>query len=207
MWANKPRRSIRSAFTFIEMSLVAALISIISLAVYTTFSSGARIWQRVDTKTPETDIGIFFDKLSADLRNWFVSCAVPPKGSRTELSFALFQEGESVQDKNNAFVDFGQVSYWFDASRLCLWRQYRTYSQAISDDKKTRPQALLTGVESVAFSYYYFNVATKKGVWLDEIDKAIPSAVKIQVNFRDKQRQKKLNKIITVYIADQGVSS
>jgi prepilin-type N-terminal cleavage/methylation domain-containing protein len=207
MWAHRPHLNRRSAFTFIEMSLVTALISILSLAVYTTFSSGARIWQKANTKTPETEIGIFSDKLSNDLRNWFVSSVIQPKGRRTELSFALFQEGGLVQEKDSALVDFGQVSYWFDTSRFCVYRQYRNYLHAADDVKKTQPQVVLTDVDSVLFSYYYFDVATQKGVWLDELDKAIPSAVKIQVSFKDKQRQKKLSKIITVYVADSGVSS
>ncbi len=207
MWAHKSHPDRRSAFTFIEMSLVAALISILSLAVYTTFSSGARIWQKANTKTPETEIGIFSDKLSNDLRNWFASSVIQPKGTRTELSFALFQEGGLAQEKDSALVDFGQVSYWFDTSRFCVYRRYRNYLHAVDDEKRTQPQVVLADVDSVLFSYYYFDAATQKGAWLDELDKTIPSAVKIQVSFKDKQRQKELSKIIAVYIADSGASS
>ena len=48
-----------NAFTLVELLIVTAMLAVISLAIYSTFSSGLKIWQRVSKPIPEEDLGIF----------------------------------------------------------------------------------------------------------------------------------------------------
>jgi prepilin-type N-terminal cleavage/methylation domain-containing protein len=197
MSAVRPWR--RRGFTFIEMTLVTALIGIISLSVYSSFSAGAKVWQRSSKKIPETEIGVFFDKISNDLRNWLDLSLIPVTGKRTELSFALLQE-KSLSSVNSP-VDFGKVEYYFDSAAQALFRNYRNFAAEDKPGAAVLPQPLLTGIESMSFKYYYFDLASKKGTWEEEISATLPSAVMIEVNFRDNNKLRKLTKIITIYVA------
>lgn len=199
MWVNKKRYHKQGfGFTLIEMSLVTGLIAMIGLAVYGSLSSGMKIWQRANKKMPEVEINIFFDKISNDIRNWLIFSAIVPEGKRGALSFPLMQEKGLTKDK--MAVGFGKVRYYFDKQAGCVYRDYQDYSQLAAEAKKSQPQLIISGIESLSFKYYYFDIAVKRGSWDDELDKEIPSAVKIDINFEDNKKIKKLTKIITVYV-------
>ena len=58
---SKTKRTHRCAFTLIETLIVAAMVSVVALAIYSTFSSGVKIWQRLTKVLPDEDLNILKD--------------------------------------------------------------------------------------------------------------------------------------------------
>jgi hypothetical protein len=200
MWGDKMRLCrAKTGLTMIEMSLVAALIAMVGLAVYGSFNSGLKIWQRVSRSLPEIEVGIFFDKISNDLRNWLVFSAAVPQGSKGELSFSLIQEKAAVKDAANP--DFGIVRYYFNSESGCIYRDYRQ----LIEDKVARSLPIANGIVSLSFKYYYFDAALKGGAWEDELNKTVPLAVKVQVDFKSDKKVKRLTKVIEIYVRDAPI--
>jgi len=200
MSANKKTRG----FTFIEVSLVAAILSIISLAIYASLSAGTKIWKRASSKSFETEASIFLDKISNDLRNWLIFSGVTCRGTKNELYFPLMQEGGYVKD--NPVPDFGTVRYYFDAQKSCIYRDYIDYP-TIASKKETRPRVvpILENAVSLSFEYYYFDVSSRKGSWSDELEQSVPSAVRIEITFNESGHTKKMSKIVTLYLKGSHV--
>jgi Tfp pilus assembly protein PilE len=65
----QPIKNNNLGFTLVEMLIVAVTLSIVSLAMYAIFNNGLKIWQRVSSQIPESEVNIFFDKFSLDLKN------------------------------------------------------------------------------------------------------------------------------------------
>ncbi len=213
MSVNKRKKR---AFTFIEISLVAAILSIIALAIYASLSSGTKVWKRASAKSLEAEASIFFDKISNDLRNWLPFSGVTCRGDKTELYFSLIQEGsyvkgtQAVQDdgtlKEESVPDFGAVRYYFDRQKSCVYREYTDYP-ALSSKKESKPRLvpILENVLSFSFEYYYFDVADRKGSWSDVLENAVPSAVRIEIAFTESGHIRKMTKTVALYVGGSHV--
>ena len=77
----------KRGFTLIELVLVTAILAVIGMAVYGTFSNGLNIWEKVTEDSVEEDIYLFFEKISVDLRNSFKLTGLRFKGGKTKVSF------------------------------------------------------------------------------------------------------------------------
>ncbi len=212
-------KKVKRAFTFIEVTLVTAILSIIALAIYASLSSGTKVWKKASAKSFETEASIFFDKISNDLRNWLVFSGIACHGTKNELYFSLMQEGGYVKGaqatddsagadnpKNTPVPDFGAVRYYFDAEKGLVYRDYTDY-QAVASKKEAKPRLvpILENVLSLTFKYYYFDVSGRKGSWSEGLENAVPSAVSIEVTFAEAGRTKKMTKTIALYVKGSHV--
>jgi prepilin-type N-terminal cleavage/methylation domain-containing protein len=198
MWGDKMiRRSHKAGFTMIEMILVTALISMVGLAVYGSFNSGLKIWQRANQRMPEIEASVFFDKISNDLRNWLVFSAAKPQGTKAALSFPLAQEKALV--KGGSDLDFGVVRYYLNSEDGRVYRVYQDWRQA-AEGKTAQPSEVAGGITALSFKYYYFDTAARRGAWEDELSKSIPLAVRIDIDFKDDKKIKRLTRIIEIYV-------
>ena len=75
-----------AGFTLIETLLVVAISSVIALTIYSTFNSGLKIWQRLTKKEQASDLNIFFEKISYDLRNSFKFSDIKFVGEQTIIT-------------------------------------------------------------------------------------------------------------------------
>ena len=55
-------RKNRSGFTLIELLIVAAMLGVVSLAIYSTFNNGLKLWQKVNKPVAGEDADIFFEQ-------------------------------------------------------------------------------------------------------------------------------------------------
>lgn len=188
----------KKSFTFIEIALVVAMISVISLAIYSSFSAGVKIWQRANANTRETDVCIFFDKISSDLRNCVLLYRIMPFGARDNLSFALIQEEGRQSKGTDDLANFGRVHYSFNVTNGKVLRSYKNYSRLLDTNAQEKDQVILENINSLAFSYYYRD---KEGVWRDNFNGNFPSAVKVDVTFESNKKTKTLTKIIPIHIS------
>ncbi|MFC1699423.1 PilW family protein [Candidatus Omnitrophota bacterium] len=198
----------RLGFTLLETILVAAIFSVVLLAVYSTFSQGLVLWQRLSGKTPQADVNIFLEKISFDLRNSFGFAGIYFNGTRDEISFATLVP-MPLEDEQNA-LSVGEVGYIFDQAAKSLGRWQRNYSQVfLEEDRQLRN--LVNNVSSLRFQYYFFNPEQDVYLWMDhwkqqpddEKEQMLPYAVRIELSFWEGSRPQQVVKTIAVAAGGQ----
>jgi len=179
----------RSGFTLIELMLVSALLGVIGVGVYGTFSSGINIWKTVTQESINEDISIFFEKISYDLRNTFKYTGMRFRGDRMEVSFpAPLKSFERDQFINS----IGAVTYAFDHRKRAITKRDQTYSQFYQ--KKAGDQRILVeDISSLSFRYYVYEPDKKKYSWVTswqeddqtlgrQVEENVPLIVRIEVD-------------------------
>ena len=185
------RLKAKQAFTLVELLLVASLFSVICLAIYATFNKGIDIWQAVNRETVTEGVNIFYDKISADLRNGYVMSGMRLTGSKHSLTIPAFVMFSGKKCP-------GLVTYSFDQSQKVLSREVRNYSQ-VYRDKKGPVAELVKGVEAATFHYYYDDPPGESYHWSDswpdddfsflEVsgeEPGLPLAVRVSVKVKDR---------------------
>ncbi|MCA9405633.1 MAG: hypothetical protein KC684_03785 [Candidatus Omnitrophica bacterium] len=189
--------------TLIEVLVVVSLISLISIAVYTSLSSALRVWKRSRQAIVEQEIVFFFEKITQDLRNSFLYSGISYEGGENELSFPTIiqtlPDSDSSLSSGEDIDQIGQVSYEYDLNEKALLRRQANYSQAIRE-KKVPATVVLKNVERVRFRYIYF---TDDGEFTNPaVMDTPPSAVEIEVAFGDKKGNRVMRKFIDVPVGN-----
>ena len=189
----------KNGMTLIEVLVVVSLISLISIAVYTSLSSALRVWKRSRQAIVEQEIVFFFEKITQDLRNSFLYSGISYEGGENELSFPTIiqtlPDSDSSLSSGEDIDQIGQVSYEYDLNEKALLRRQANYSQAIRE-KKVPATVVLKNVERVRFRYIYF---TDDGEFTNpSVMDTPPSAVEIEVAFGDKKGDRIMRKFIDV---------
>ena len=195
----------KTAFTFIEMLFVTALLSIVGVSLYSALSNGVRIWQRITQESAAENINIFFEKLSFDLRNSFSFSFVEFEGDENEIIFpAIVQSVE----RSKIVQGIGRISYSFDREQKTLNKKQSNFSQ-IYQNKFGFPQMLVNRIEKVRFQYYYYDSRKNDYFWIstwpeedisfDENKKEIyPLAVRIEIEALDDHLKRKFTRTISI---------
>jgi len=185
------RKEYRSAgFTLIELMIVTALMGVLMLSVYAVFSSGVRIWKRINVQTKSEDVAILFQKLGTDVRNGTRFGKLPFMGEEDHMSFpCLFNDSRSAMG-----FRMGVVTYSYESRAGTLVRQ----RQGISDIYEEKPGeriALLEGVDSAQFKYYFFDPEENGYGWIDEwppdslteepAGNPVPVAVRLEITLNE----------------------
>ncbi len=169
------------------------MLSVISVAIYATFSAGIKIWQKTNNALPQEDVNIFCEKLEIDLRNSFQFTDIDFIGGRDKLSFPSI-----VSSRRLDMRTIGEVTYLYKHYEGTVTRERRDFSH-ISRDNDGIKQDILEGVRYLKFKYYFFDKQNKKYVWESEyVNKRPPAAVRVEVGFKDYIENDKFIK--TVYI-------
>ncbi len=197
-----PRGKFLTGFTLIETILTVAMFSVIALAIYSTFSQGVRLWQRLTQRTPSSELNMVFEKMSSDLRNSFGFSGINFVGGEDNITFATLIFSAN-KDKQKA-LSLGEVGYSFDAQTGSLNRQQRNYSQ-VYRNKSTHLRQMLNNVKFLSFRYYYYNPAQEEYVWKDnwqaregEEERSIPLAVRISLEFDENTKEEEVTRTITI---------
>lgn len=77
----------RAGFTLIEVMLAVMIVSVISVAIYTTFAQGINLWKRALSEQPDLDVELFLEKAAMDLRNAFPYGTQGFSGSEDSFEF------------------------------------------------------------------------------------------------------------------------
>ena len=187
----------RRSFTLIEMLITVSILSVIGLAVFSTFNSSIKVWQRLNRQAPALDIGLAFEKLSGDLRNSFPFQNIKFAGSKDKLIFAAIVR---IGDKTGIHDEIGSVEYALDNKQGKLSRAQLTYSQ-LYQEKQPASRVLLSNIKGANFKYYYFDPEKQKYAWSDSID-SIPLAVQISIDMGSGVFSNTWSKIITIPMAE-----
>lgn len=191
----------KSAVTLIEILIVTSLVAMISVAIYSCLSSGIRVWREAHRLVVEEDIAIFFDKISKDLRNVYSYSRIKPHGDMFKFSFPAIvytRADKGLGHSANTYVDqLGKVEYYFDPISDSIYRREANYSQAINE-QYSKGLKIVGSVERMNFRFF---VLTSEGeIAKNEILDYIPSAVEVEVVFRDSRGERSMRKFIDIPI-------
>lgn len=177
---SRKRQKNNKGFTLIELLVVTVMLAIVSLALYSTFSSGARIWQRVSGLGINEDVNIFFDRYSTDVKNSLNFTGLSFQGGRDRFELPTIVGSQSLGVRT-----VGMVVYV--CGRDTVSRGQADYSQ-IYQDSSVIPRHALYGVTACNFSYYNYDEEKKDHIWSDEWDKQyLPLAIRMDITV-DKNR-------------------
>jgi|YelNatPaOPRAMG01_1025707.scaffolds.fasta_scaffold09586_3 hypothetical protein len=174
----------KKGLSVLELFLVLALFPVVSLAIYTTFNSGIKIYQRINRCLPLEKLNLFLNKFNEDLRNSFPFKIIPFKGERESLSFGCFLYDPQFKTEVPA-----KVLYFYDPDKKTLIRRKYYYSE-IFFDLEGKEKETLENVIDLNFKYYYYNKENNEFVWQDKtLEDKIPLAVKVEFNFRENEKE------------------
>jgi len=191
----------KTGFTFIEIVFVVSLVAVVSFAVYSVFSQGINIWQRLAQEAKTDEINIFCERISTELRNSFLFTGIDFTGTEYSISFpglvlSRLSSGESQE------MTVGRINYSFDIQDKVLNRRQSDYSQ-VFQLKYTPWRQVLSGVKNLKFKYYYYNPKQGLYLWKDlwegpkEVT-ALPLAVRVEIGFDKDVRIKTVTRTITI---------
>jgi prepilin-type N-terminal cleavage/methylation domain-containing protein len=175
---NAPALLRACGLTLIELLIVTSILAVTSMAVYSVFSSGIKIWQAATKSMPEEDLAIFLEKFTSDLRNSFKFKDVNFVGTRSSVEFATLVNSLRLESRS-----VGKIIYFYNNGTDKLCREILDFSHIYSGDHG-REQELLGHVKAMKFGYYYYDAPTKEYVWKDEArvdEKTLPLAVRIEM--------------------------
>ncbi|MFC1645930.1 type II secretion system protein GspJ [Candidatus Omnitrophota bacterium] len=200
-------KRLNSGFTFVEILLVTAMLSVIGLSIYATFNSGINLWLRINKQQSAEDVNIFFEKISHDLRNSFKYTDIVFRGRGDEISFPVVA---NFQGKRSRTQGIGKVDYIFDRGTDSIKKRESNYSEAYKG-KVGNEREVVSNIESLSFRYYYYDPEEKQcfwvGSWQEEedgeklglvVEKKLPLAVRIAIEVKDGRIKRRFQR--TVFI-------
>lgn len=175
------------AFTMVEMLLVVAVLSVITLALYRSISNGLRVWDRVYRFSVEEDVAIFMDRLTTDLRNLTMYSRFPFQGQTTRMVIPTLvrvpADRKSHEGSDEIVEQLGSVEYYFDGLRSSIYRKQGNYGQTVR--RRSGPAGRLAQpVQSLKF--FYLKIEHQNIVEYPALDQ-VPLAVRVEVEFQDQR--------------------
>ncbi len=183
------------AFTLIEMLIVTAMLSVVSLAVYATFNNGIKIWQRINQEMPAEEVDIFFEKFTSDLRNSLKVSNISSSGKEDEF------ELPALVNSRRLGMTIGKVRYRFDYAKGALTRQRMDYSDIYNGESGIE-EILLRNVKSLKFQYYIYDSEKQEYLWQDEwIKQELPLALRIELELKNNDQTNKFIKTVSIPVS------
>ena len=183
IYLNKNKRALR-AFSLIELLIAVSIFSVVSLAIYSTFSAGMGVMRRVkNTDLTQQKILLKTERLSRELREQPACRKQLFQGDKTKISFC-------------ANIDYlpCRLTYYFDSSANALKRVADKLSEIIDEKGNLDPEfhspavIFLPKVKEVSFSYLYLDLIKNAYLWTDHWEQNyLPLAVKFII-FSDNQK-------------------
>jgi len=183
IYPNKNKSS-RRAFSLVELLIAVSIFSIVSIAIYATFASGAGVLRRINNiDLVQQRILLKTERLSRELREQPACRKQLFQGDKTKISFC-------------ANIDYFpyRLTYYFDRSANALKRVADRLDKII-DEKgnldpalSSAPAIFLSKVKEVSFSYLYLDLTKKDYLWTDTWQQDyLPVAVKFIIS-NEKQK-------------------
>jgi prepilin-type N-terminal cleavage/methylation domain-containing protein len=191
----KRRRWNDKGFTLIELFVVSMIMVIISLAIYSTFNNGIKIWQRAKESIAEEDLNIFFDKFSNDLRSTFKFEGSPLLGQADKVEFVTLVESPRLGNRT-----IGKVIYFYDSTAKILKKEERDFSHVYGDQEGPVKHAL-KNIKSFKLLYYFYDEEKKEYFWVEDWEEGLPLAVRMILEFDDGKKIFEFTKTVNIPIS------
>jgi prepilin-type N-terminal cleavage/methylation domain-containing protein len=167
------------AFTLVELLIAVSIFSVVSIAIYSTFSSGLSVLRRVkyiDFK--QQKILLKQERFSRELRE-SCQCRKPLfLGNKMKISFC-------------GIVDYvpSRITYYFDNASGSLMRNSDrlmdiiTSEGSVEPELKSKPTVFVSGIKGARFLYLYLDLKKKTYSWSEEwTEISLPIAVKMIIS-------------------------
>ena len=187
--------------TLMEILLVVSLVSMVSVALYKVLSQGLRVWERSQQFVAEEDIAIFFEKITADLRNSYVFSKNRFEGTENKFIFPTIVrvavDAPRGVGHGELADQIGRVEYFYDGQHRAIYKRTANYSRALRNTFDT-PQFVAGLVDRLTFRYLYL---TDNGeLFSSKVLDVIPAGVDVEVLFSDKNGQRSMHKFVEIPI-------
>ncbi|MCX5698127.1 MAG: prepilin-type N-terminal cleavage/methylation domain-containing protein [Candidatus Omnitrophica bacterium] len=165
----------RKAFTLVELLIAVGIFSVVSIAIYSTFSSGAAVLRRIkNTDLTQQRILLKTERLSRELRQQPACRKQLFQGDKTKISFCANLDNFPHR-----------LTYYFDSSALALKRVADKLDAIIDEGGNLDPELhspaviFLPKVKEASFSYLYLDLTKDAYLWTDQWQQDyLPLAVK-----------------------------
>ncbi|HNV24442.1 MAG TPA: hypothetical protein PKH98_06095, partial [Candidatus Omnitrophota bacterium] len=193
MRIKSDKKNSRRALTFMEMLIVVSLFSMISIVVYRSFAQGITVWRKSNEIVLEQDIAIFFDKIASDLQNAYHYSLISVEGMSSRFAFPsvvrVLADSKSSLSSEETIFQMGKVEYFFDRLEKKLYRRQANYAQALKNVYQD-PQVVVPFLNEISFKYFY--AKNSEEFPRDQTLGMLPSAIEIEVQFKDQYGQRSL---------------
>ncbi len=182
-YSNKNKRALR-AFTLVELLIAVAIFSVVSIAIYATFSSGAAVLRRVkNIDLAQQRILLKTERISRELRQQPACRKQLFQGDKTKISFCA----------NINYFPY-RLTYYFDSSANALKRVADKLDEIIDEDGNLDPdlhsssEVFLSKVKEVRFSYLYLDLKKNAYLWTSQWEQNyLPFAIKFIIFTENKE--------------------
>jgi hypothetical protein len=199
---KSPDRS--GGFSLIELVIVSSLLVLVSLAVFSVFSAGLKIYCRAQSyEGKRADILIFLEKAERELRNTFNYSGINFTGDARKISFPGIVKKIGTDGAEDLVVS--RITYYFDPSGSAMVKERTVFSNinaprgsgaGMPEVKEELPASY------VKFSYCYFKADGKDYSWTDVADGGMaPAAVKIEAAFKDDNKEIRLVRTVLIPVS------
>jgi prepilin-type N-terminal cleavage/methylation domain-containing protein len=184
IFLNSNKRLKLGAFSLIELLIAVSIFSVVSIAIYSTFSSGAAVLRKVkNIDLGQQKILLKTEKLARELREQPGYRKQLFRGTKTSISFP-------------ASLNFipCRITYYFDSSSFYLMRvadklsDILTPEGKVNAELKSKPSVFLPKVNAVKFAYLYLDVKKNEYNWAEEwSEDYLPVAVKFIITSQNQE--------------------
>ncbi|MGE5197926.1 MAG: type II secretion system protein J [Deltaproteobacteria bacterium] len=182
----------KNGFTFIELLVVTVMLAVISLAVFSAFSSGMKIMRRANRTLPQEDLDIMLDKFTSDVRNSLKFKDLRFIGTENSLELATLVGSSWMRTPT-----IGRVSYSYDPDSGVFNREQADFSQIYGRDLNRVAQSV-GNIKSLRFFYYWYDPVKKEFLWQAEwSNEGLPLAVRLEFDFDDADQISKFTKTVS----------
>lgn len=166
--------------------VVSALLAVIALAVFSTFSSGVKLYQRTGQIGRSEEAVMFLERFSSDARNSFVFSGIAFNGTDKSLQMPAVVSLTGMPSAAGTVRSIGRVSYLYDPQQRTLARFQADYSQ-LYESGGGQARQVLEQVQQAEFSYYLKDAENKTDYWKNEFNPergALPMAVRLDLEIQ-----------------------
>jgi prepilin-type N-terminal cleavage/methylation domain-containing protein len=184
IYSNKNNKINDGAFTLVELLIALAIFSVVSIAIYATFSSGATVLRRVkNADLTQQRILLKTERISRELRQQPACRKQLFHGDKTKISFCA----------NLDYFPY-RLTYYFDSSANALKRVADRLDEIINEEGNLDPEyqspaaVFLSQVKEASFSYLYLDLKKNAYLWKDQWEENyLPFAIKFIIFSGDKK--------------------
>ena len=174
----------RAGFTFLEMLLTVSIFAVAGLAVYTTFSSGMKVWRKAkDLSLKSRGQSLKIEKMKRELRQAFIF-------RKEEIAFS----GTKVKIGLAAIIDskVNRLTYSFDAGQDAILRNTEKLEDILASQEGQGEMAAdtpyISGVKEFSLAYFYLDPQKSAYAWKDDWQEDyLPIAMRINIGFEDEK--------------------
>lgn len=174
-------RKSNQALTLIELLIASSIFVIVMVTIYLTFNTGLFGYRDIEENIDiHQTARLLLERLNLDLRNSFGYSADETKflGNNSEISFLTLTDNAN---QGKLMRNYSFVSYKLEGNNLL--RLCRRDQEALNDKAETQARELASNIESLSFSFAFFDPGSQELKWKDSWDekRSFPVAVKAKL--------------------------